>query len=100
MNLSQAEAIRDVINAQTMAAAQQATRQLKGELSTALRPCKQMLISVIVKLESALEFVEDDLPSIQREEMENQLGKFSRLSLVWHVLTPAGTFCVTDSGLR
>jgi tRNA modification GTPase len=75
MNLSQAEAIRDVINAQTMAAAQQATRQLKGELSTTLHPCKQVLISVIVKLESALEFVEDDLPSVQRQEMENQLGE-------------------------
>ena len=38
MNLSQAEAIRDLINARTNAAAQQATRQLKGELSNALQP--------------------------------------------------------------
>ena len=67
MNLSQAEAIRDLINARTMAAAQQATRQLKGELSETLQTCKQQLIDVIVKLESALEFVEDDLPQLQRE---------------------------------
>ena len=73
MNLSQAEAIRDLINAQTKAAAQQATRQLKGELSSALQPCKLELIRVIVKLESALEFVEDDLPQLQLEEMESQL---------------------------
>jgi tRNA modification GTPase len=73
MNLSQAEAIRDLINAQTNAAAQQATRQLKGELSTALKPCKQRLIEVIVRLESALEFVEDDLPQIQIEEIRNQV---------------------------
>src|SRR2546422_7329993 len=64
LNLSQAEAIRDLINAQTNAAAQQATRQLKGELSAALQPCKQELIRVIVRLESALEFVEDDLPQL------------------------------------
>src|SRR2546421_6956481 len=51
MNLSQAEAIRDLINAQTSAAAVQATRQLRGELSTALQPCKQELIKVIVKLD-------------------------------------------------
>jgi len=75
MNLSQAEAIRDLINAQTNAAAQQATRQLKGELSTALQPCKQELIRVIVRLESALEFVEDDLPLIQLEETKSQLTK-------------------------
>ncbi len=73
MNLSQAEAIRDLINAQTKAAAVQATRQLSGELSTALQPCKQELIRVIVKLESALEFVEDDLPEIQAEEIKRQL---------------------------
>jgi tRNA modification GTPase len=74
MNLSQAEAIRDLINAQTKAAAVQATRQLSGELSTALQPCKQELIRVIVRLESALEFVEDDLPLIQVEEIKRELS--------------------------
>jgi tRNA modification GTPase len=69
LNLSQAEAIRDLINARTTAAAQQATRQLKGELSEALQTCKQQLIDVIVKLESALEFVEDDLPQLQRQKV-------------------------------
>jgi tRNA modification GTPase len=78
MNLSQAEAIRDLINAQTKAAAQQATRQLKGELSAALQPCKQVLISVIVKLESALEFVEDDLPQLQLVETQRQLNEVLR----------------------
>lgn len=84
MNLSQAEAIRDLINARTKAAAQQATRQLKGELATALQTCKQELISVIVRLESALEFVEDDLPEIQREEtldhLQNALQTIKNLS--------------------
>jgi tRNA modification GTPase len=73
MNLAQAEGIRDLINAQTNAAARQATRQLKGELSSTLQPCKQELIRVIVKLESALEFVEDDLPQLQKSEMHRQL---------------------------
>lgn len=73
MNLSQAEAIRDLINARTMAAAQQATRQLKGELSETLHTCKQQLIDVIVKLESALEFVEDDLPQLQRDGVLSEI---------------------------
>jgi tRNA modification GTPase len=75
MNLSQAEAIRDLINAQTDAAAAQAARQLRGELSTALQPAKESLIQIIVRLESALEFVEDDLPKTQIEETAKQLNK-------------------------
>lgn len=75
MNLSQAEAIRDLINAQTKSAAQQATRQLKGELSDALQSTEQELIQVIVRLESALEFVEDDLPVVQLKGTLDQLAK-------------------------
>jgi len=75
MNLNQAEAIRDLINAQTDAAAAQAARQLKGELAVALQPAKEMLIKTIVRLESALEFVEDDLPAIQSQQIEKELGQ-------------------------
>ena len=66
LNLSQAEAIRDLINAQTEAAAQQALRQLMGELSARLQGSQQKLIQTIVQLESALEFVEDDLPQLRK----------------------------------
>ena len=75
MNLNQAEAIRDLINARTEAAAAQAARQLTGELAAALQPAKEILIGIIVKLESALEFVEDDLPLIQSEQIEKQLAE-------------------------
>ena len=75
MNLSQAEAIRDLINAQTDAAAVQAARQLNGELSNALKTSKELLIQIIVRLESALEFVEDDLPQIQAIEIKKTLAE-------------------------
>lgn len=73
LNLSQAEAIRDLINAQTEAAAQQALRQLMGELSTRLNGSQQKLIQTIVQLESALEFVEDDLPQLRKEQLATEL---------------------------
>jgi tRNA modification GTPase len=60
MNLAQAEAIRDLIDAQTTASARQAVRQLRGEFSNQLQPIKDDLLNVIVILESALEFVEED----------------------------------------
>jgi tRNA modification GTPase len=73
INLAQAEAIRDLIEAQTDAAVKQAARQLNGELSKALDPFKEELIEVIVLLESALEFVEDDLPAVQVDKIEKTL---------------------------
>ncbi len=75
LNLSQAEAIRDLIDARTNAAAQQATRQLRGELSTALQSSKEKLVTAIVRLESALEFVEDDLPQVRNDELVDQLAQ-------------------------
>jgi tRNA modification GTPase len=61
IDLSQAQAVRDVINSQTQYQAQVAARQLEGELSTRLNPLKDSLIEIIVHLESAVEFVEDDI---------------------------------------
>lgn len=73
MNLSQAEAIRDLIDAQTVAVARQSIRQMRGELSNQLQPLKDALLNVIVILESSLEFVEDDLPDFQVEKIKSDL---------------------------
>lgn len=74
LNLSQAEAVRDLIDAQSVAAVRQSVRQLKGEVSNQLQPLKDELLDVIVVLESALEFVEDDLPAFQSETLKTRLG--------------------------
>ena len=73
INLAQAEAIRDLISAQTDAAVKQAARQMNGELSNTVNPFKEQLVEVIVLLESALEFVEDDLPAPRVNEVEKIL---------------------------
>ena len=69
LNLSQAIAVRDLISARSDAAAKQAVRQLKGELSLRMSRTKERLIQAIVLLESALELVEDDLPEVQKENL-------------------------------
>ncbi|HXG94871.1 MAG TPA: tRNA uridine-5-carboxymethylaminomethyl(34) synthesis GTPase MnmE, partial [Blastocatellia bacterium] len=61
IDLAQAQAVRDVINAQTAYQARVATRQLEGELSRRLAPMKDLLVEIIVHLESSVEFVEDDI---------------------------------------
>ena len=74
MNLAEAEAIRDLIDAQTTASARQAIRQLQGEFSKQLQPLKDDLLNVIVVLESAIEFVEDDLPEMQADSIKTKLA--------------------------
>lgn len=75
LNLSQAVAVRDLISARTDAAAKQAIRQLKGELSLRLQRAKERLIQIIVILESAIEFVEDDLPQVEKEDIKANLSE-------------------------
>jgi tRNA modification GTPase len=78
MNLAQAEAIRDLIYAQTEVAAKQAARQATGELSLELEPFKARLLDVIVLLESAVEFVEDDLPAAEMDQVVESLKLVQR----------------------
>jgi tRNA modification GTPase len=87
LNLSQAEAVRDLINAQTKAAVKQASRQLGGELSARLQPIKDSLLDIIVPLESSLEFVEDDLPEVSVNQIKNKLS-----GLIKNVEELASTF--------
>lgn len=87
LNLTQAEAIRDLIDAQTNAAVRQAARQLGGELSARLQPIKNSLLEVIVPLESSLEFVEDDLPEDMIEHVSQKLATLANT-----VKTLASTF--------
>jgi tRNA modification GTPase len=75
LDLAQAQAVRDCINAQTEYQARVATRQLEGALSKRLTPIKDALVEVIVHLESIVEFVEDDISpaaaSALRERLEH-----------------------------
>lgn len=81
LNLSQAIAVRDLISARSDAAAKQAIRQLSGELSVRMLRTKERLIEAIVTLESALEFVEDDLPRVEKGHLrENLLALGTELS--------------------
>jgi tRNA modification GTPase len=61
MDLLQAEAVRDFIEAQTERQAKTAMRQMDGTLSTRLRPIKERLVDVIARLEAAIDFAEDDV---------------------------------------
>lgn len=69
IDLVQAEAIRDLIEAQTITQARVALRQMQGSLSRRLQPLRQALIEMIVQMETAVEFVEEDVTTESRSSL-------------------------------
>jgi tRNA modification GTPase len=67
IDLTQAEAVQDIIDATTLYQTQVAERQRSGELAQHLRLVKERLIDIIVNLESAVEFAESELPVASRD---------------------------------
>jgi tRNA modification GTPase len=61
LDLTQAEAVRDLIDSQTLFQAKVAAQQLEGALSNRLKPIKQKLIDLIALLEAGIDFAEDDI---------------------------------------
>jgi tRNA modification GTPase len=61
VDLTQAEAVRDLIDSQTLYQAKVAAQQLEGALSRRLAPIKQKLVELIAVLEAGIDFAEDDV---------------------------------------
>jgi tRNA modification GTPase len=61
IDLTQAEAVRDLIDSQTLFQAKVAAQQLEGSLSKRIQPIKQALVTLIALLEAGIDFAEDDI---------------------------------------
>jgi len=61
LDLTQAEAVRDLIEAQTLTQARQAASQMGGALSRRAAPVKHALVELIALLEAGIDFAEDDV---------------------------------------
>jgi tRNA modification GTPase len=61
IDLTQAEAVRDLIESRTLFQAKVAAQQLEGALSKRLKPIKQKLVELIALLEAGIDFAEDDV---------------------------------------
>ena len=62
IDLTQAEAVRDLIESRTLLQARVAGQQTEGAVSSRLKPHKKQLIALIAKLEAGIDFAEDDVP--------------------------------------
>jgi tRNA modification GTPase len=69
IDLTQAEAVRDLIDSQTLYQAKIAAQQLEGGLSRRLQPIKQKLVELIATLEAGIDFAEDDISVLPAERI-------------------------------
>jgi tRNA modification GTPase len=69
IDLTQAEAVRDLIESQTLYQAKVAAQQLEGALSKRLQPIKQKLVELIAVLEAGIDFAEDDVSVMPAERV-------------------------------
>ena len=74
LDLTQAEAVRDLIEAQTLYQAQVASQQLGGALSRRLAPVKQKLVELIATLEAGVDFAEDDVAVLADSRILEQIA--------------------------
>jgi tRNA modification GTPase len=77
IDLTQAEAVRDLIESQTMYQAKVAAQQLEGALSRRLQPIKQNLIDLIALLEAGIDFAEDDVAVLPSETITRHIAEVS-----------------------
>lgn len=74
LDLAQAEAVRDLIDATTLYQARVAVQQVEGALSKRLAPIKKQLCDLIALLEAGIDFAEDDISVASDEEILARLG--------------------------
>ena len=69
LDLTQAEAVNDLISAQTLHQAKLAAAQLGGSIAKVIAPIKQDLLTLIAALEAGVDFAEDDLDLLPQPEI-------------------------------
>ncbi|NLN14587.1 MAG: tRNA uridine-5-carboxymethylaminomethyl(34) synthesis GTPase MnmE [Tissierellia bacterium] len=71
LDLSQAEAVIDIIRAKTDKSFQVSMNQLEGNLSKKITELRDQVLNMIAHVEASIDFPEDDIEEITYEELEN-----------------------------
>lgn len=88
MDLSQAEAVMDLIHARSERALAAANQQLRGALGRHMESLISQLVNILAMIEAYIDFPEEDLPDEDRKRVQDQLAKLlkdtSRLLATTH----------------
>ncbi|MGB8544751.1 MAG: tRNA uridine-5-carboxymethylaminomethyl(34) synthesis GTPase MnmE [Azonexus sp.] len=78
MDLAQAEAVADLIDAATASAARSAVRSLQGEFSQAIHALTEELINLRMLVEATLDFPEEDIDFLKAADAFGRLERLQR----------------------
>ena len=74
IDLTQAEAVRDLIESQTLYQAKIAAQQLEGALAKRVRPIKELLVNLIATMEAGVDFAEDDVSVMPSQQILDRIA--------------------------
>ena len=74
MDLTQAEAVIDLIRAKTDLALRSATEQLEGKLGQKIKQIREQLISLLAHINASIDFPEEDIAPDEGEKLRARLG--------------------------
>lgn len=98
LDLAQAEAVADLIDAATASAARSAVRSLQGEFSQAIHALTDELINLRMLVEATLDFPEEDIDFLKAADAFGRLGRL-QLKLA-EIFDRAGQGKLLQAGLH
>jgi len=98
IDLAQAEAIADLIDASTEAAARSATRSLSGEFSQQIHQLRDALIHLRMQVEATLDFPEEEIDFLRQTDAYGQLFKLQQN--LGHVLLQSRQGALLREGIK
>ena len=98
IDLAQAEAIADLIDASTATAARSAARSLSGEFSREVHALLDQLVRLRMLVEATLDFPEEDIDFLQKTDAQGQLTRLQQA--VAAVMQRAGQGAILREGIK
>jgi tRNA modification GTPase len=75
IDLTQAEAVNDLIGSSTLEQARVAARQMGGALARVVAPMKAELVGLIAEMEAGIDFAEDDIDVMAAERIAEKIAE-------------------------
>ena len=75
LDLAQAEAVLDLIRARTDKGVDLALRQAGGDVSNWVREVREELLDILVQVEAAIDFPEEEIELLQRAELVDKINR-------------------------
>ena len=98
IDLSQAEAVINLISAQTQTALRASLRGLAGEMKNKINSLRQILVEILAEIEAGLDFSEEEIEFISKEKLLSELDRV--LQELTQIIEKAKTGRILSQGLK